>query len=183
MILILIFILIILLSITSEHFDAKITTTTVEECSNLCKQSAGCIGFAYDIDNNICYPSKTILSNISSPYHYDDNPDIMKCSKNKVFAYPATNIDEQSRFHNETYKCTDTDRNDPYYNIHNKHRFYQIADANDAGWYREIDEYNVKEFNWIERKLEEGSELDKYNKRIRKDFPDVYINEKLYLDK
>lgn len=165
-----------------EMYDDRYINSNMEKCARFCKTTAGCYAFAFDNQNNICYPSREPLSGNPSigtisgvstistlPGQssvsrisgfpkgsiYEDYYDRNHTFCNKMFTVrlPSKTVSFVDRRSNAIFSCTDKKRLQPKYYYHNNDRFIKIDEGQNFDFLPQVDEYDVNSYLWPRGKL------------------------------
>lgn len=175
-----------------ELFDSGVSSSSQTQCGTICSKTLGCAGFAYDIDNNICYLSKNKI---------DDSPIKKEAPKsNQVFAQfykntmPRCNklyvIDDSlynsnnNLIRNITYTCKDSESGNEYNKIYNisEKKIDDITNLNKL----KFDPYTFVEIDWnkmidLNKNLHLVTNPTKSNSTlVMKEYDDEYLGQYLY---
>jgi len=140
-----------------EHYDARFTDQTVDDCANFCKTRAGCYGFAFDPKTKTCYPSNKPLIGqpVDSIYldSYSDNN--MVCNKLQTVLQPSKAVPFDERKSNATFTCAEKKGLQPVYYMHNKGKLNRIDTGQNPDFIPEIDKYEVQFYKWPNNRYDE----------------------------
>jgi hypothetical protein len=135
-----------------EGYDERMVDTNFEKCARFCKGKAGCFGFAYDQNNQICYPSKSSL--IGRPvddhtlFKDEYNPDHAVCNKADPIIPPIVDPPFNQRRMNSIYACSEKEGLQPQWYLHSHKKFDNIGEGRKIDEIFDIDTYNVVSYNW-----------------------------------
>lgn len=152
--LIIIFILILLLSpfikrTLIEPYDDRKIDTPMEKCADFCKKITGCVGFAYNKNDNTCYSSQSPLTGrpIEGVYTaFSKDTDIL-CNKLSSIKKIEDKYSPYALKANATYVCKSPDDSTKMY-LHENNRYEEIVnlDKYKKSPYSEI--YKLDEYKW-----------------------------------
>ena len=141
-----------------EGYDERLPNTNFEKCAEFCKTTAGCYGFGYDKEKDICYPSKeTIAGRPLDPkilYKEDYQKSNATCNKLQPIRNPQVGIPFSDRRANSIFVCTEEDGFQPQWYLHYNKTFRNIGEGKNIDQIFDVDEYNVKAYTWPTNKFD-----------------------------
>jgi len=138
-----------------EGYDAKLSNTTLDDCSKFCKTTAGCYGFAYNNDKKICYPSQDMI--IGRPedtvYRGEYTKDNIVCNKSQPITTELQTVPFDQRRANSIFVCTNSEEVFPQTYLHNEGKLTKIGEGKNIDEIFQIDDYKVDKYDWTKRIL------------------------------
>jgi len=185
------FIILILILINREKFseeiegyDERYVGLDIWKCGDFCKKTAGCYGFAYNPSLGICYPSKrTLIGKPTDPsvlFRSSYSPNNTVCNKMQPIDTPLENPPFDLRRSNSIYLCKQGAHYQPQYYLHNKKGWRDIGEGKMLDEVFEIDNYNVREYNWPINKFN-NDQQDLLVDYLVSRFPNQYNVSNIYL--
>jgi len=149
-----------------EGYDARFKDTDFNDCAKFCRTTANCRAFGYDKFNKICYPSQVLITGrpldsiFRDQYLYTN----AVCNKEKFIENPGEFPPFEERRSNSVYTCTEEYNKAPQFYLYNKGIFKNIGEGKNIDDIFDIDDYEVKPFNWPRNNFGPGQD-DLYFKK------------------
>lgn len=141
-----------------EHYNARLNNTDLNKCAEFCKTTAGCFGFGYDKNNQICYPSKTLIDGAPTDsdvlYRDQYNKNNPSCNKLEPIIDPDPMPPFDLRRKNSIFVCKETEDLQPQWYLHSDNKFTNIGEGKNIDEIFNVDEYPINAYSWP---------LNKYN--------------------
>ncbi len=92
-----------------EHFDVRVTNVGKEKCGDMCSKIYGCIGFAYNDKNKMCYLSTNPIVGdpIGSKYQKEYDENLFFCNKPNPIMNGNDEMQVNAHKDNTVYLCKD----------------------------------------------------------------------------
>lgn len=95
-----------------ERYSERLEKTNFQKCAEFCKTTAGCYGFGYNKQKQICYPSKVPINgrplDDSILYKSDYTTDQAICNKLQPITEAGKNIPFTDRRANSIFVCRES---------------------------------------------------------------------------
>lgn len=135
-----------------EGYTDRYTDTDLNKCAELCKTIAGCYGFGYDKDKQICYPSKDTIDGQPIDdkvlYRTEYSKDNAACNKLEPVIQPTTGAGFEQRRKNSIYVCKEKEGMQPQWYLHSFSRFRNLGEGVSIDQVFDIDKYEVRPYKW-----------------------------------
>lgn len=152
-----------------EGYDDRYLNSSTIKCAKFCKTTAGCYGFAYDNNKNICYPSKSVLlgRSIGSLHEDDYDPNNTVCNKIFTITKPSNTVSFKERKENALFACAEKSGVQPQIFFHNEDKLEKIDEGQNLDFITDVDYYEVKPYRWPVDKynVEQSDKLTKFKER------------------
>jgi len=161
----LVLVVIIILFYSVEPYDNLLSNSTLENCSNWCKTTENCYGFAYDVINKKCFPSYNLLEGKPRESLYRDFylPSNVSCNKIQPVIEPKLKdeltLDERRK--NSIYVCREREDMQPSWFLHQNNTFLNIGEGKNLDEIYNVDVYDVRPYEWS--KIKQTSVINKQN--------------------
>jgi hypothetical protein len=135
-----------------EHYNARLVNTDLVKCGEFCKTTAGCFGFGYDKNNQICYPSKSLIDGAPTDsdvlYRDQYNKNNPSCNKLEPIIQPDKKPPFDNRRKNSIYVCKETEDLQPQWYLHSDNKFTNIGDGKNIDGIFNVDDYPINAYQW-----------------------------------
>lgn len=137
-----------------EPYDDRYTGYTLHKCAKWCKETENCYGIAYDPINQICYPSKSPISDLinvpeSSLYRSEFDKDNVSCNKLQPVITSQDVVSFEDRRKNSVFICKENDKLQPQWYLHRSDKdFLNLGEGKNIDELFDIDLYSVRPYRW-----------------------------------
>jgi hypothetical protein len=136
-----------------ETYDDRYIDSTMNNCANFCKTTAGCLGFGFDSLTNTCFPSKSIVIGEPVDKIFEDeySPNHVACNKFEAKIQPSKATPFTERRSNAIFICSKKQgiqRTQPQYYFHNNKTMTKIDEGQNIDFITDVDNYEIKPYRW-----------------------------------
>jgi hypothetical protein len=126
-----------------ENFSVKLNNKNKRECARICRNKAGCYGFAHN-KKKVCYLANAFIDNNLDKFKYskDYTPNTIYCNKINPVLHKKDKLDLLEKRNNSIMACK-TKKSKTAYLLFDKNRFLNLGEGFNYDYIFDIDDYSV----------------------------------------